>query len=65
MNVVAVLAKYNKQRGVISWTFKSDPDTNEFLAVRNDGRVIEHDTIEDLRLGFLMLRDEYEFTRLA
>ena len=63
--VVAVLAKFNKNRGVISWTFQTIEETNEFLCVRNDGRVIEHDSIEDLRAGYKKLRDEYEFVRLA
>ena len=63
--VLAVLAKYNKQRGVITWTFEHNDVTNEYFAVRNDGRVIEHPTVEDMRLGFLKLRDEYKFTRLA
>ena len=63
--VVAVLAKFNKQRGVISWTFETNDVTGEFFSVRNDGRVIQHNTIEDMRLGFLKLRDDYEFTRLA
>lgn len=62
--VLAVLAKYNKNRGVISWTFEHNDVTDEYFAVRNDGRVIQHPNVEDMRAGFKKLRDEYEFTRL-
>ena len=63
-NVVAVLAKYNKNRGVISWTFEQSP-SGACRSVRNDGRIIDHATIDEMRAGFKKLRDEYKFVRLV
>ena len=61
---LAVLAKYNKTRGVISWTFQSTPQ-GKHQAVRGDGRVYPYTSIESMREGYRKIRDEYHFTPLA
>ena len=63
-NTLAVLAKYNKTRGVISWTFQSTSN-GAHQAVRDDGRVFPYTSIESMREGYRKIRDEYHFTPLA
>ena len=60
---LAVLAKYNKTRGVISWTFQST-NTNSYQAVRDDGRIYPYTSIDSMREGYRKIRDEYNFTPL-
>ena len=64
MTTLAVLAKYNKTRGVISWTFQSTK-ANSYQAVRDDGRVYNYETIDAMRLGYAKIRDQYGFIQLA
>ena len=60
---LAVLAKYNKNRGVISWTFQSTK-SNSYQAVRDDGRIYPYTSIDSMREGYRKIRDEYHFTPL-
>ena len=63
MQVLAVLAKYNTRRGVISWAFGQE--NGEYKAVRNDGREFHYMSREDMRSGYAKIRDEYKFVRIA
>ncbi len=62
-NTLAVLVKYNKNRGVISWTFQST-NTNSYQAVRNDGRTFPYTSLSSMREGYRKIRDEYHFVPL-
>ena len=61
---LAVLAKYNKNRGVISWIFGVTAN-GSYQSIRNDGRVYRVNSIEELRQGYAKLRDEYGFIALS
>lgn len=63
MTTLAVLAKYNTQRGVISWRFTKE--NNTYKAIRNDGRVFPYTSIDAMRHGYRHVRDTLGFTEIA
>ncbi len=64
MTTLAVLAKYNKNRGVISWLFQVS-NKGRHQAVRDDGRVYSYASVEEMRQGYRKIRDEYHFIPLS
>ena len=63
MQILAVLAKQSRNRGLIAWSFQADGDT--CVAVRNDGRRYPYASKEEMRTGYKKIRDEYGYQRVA
>ena len=63
MTILAVLAKNNRQRGVISWSFNQDGDN--YVAIRNDGRRFPCASLQEMRDGYKHIRDDFGFARVA
>ena len=60
MNILAVLGKYNRTRGLITWRFCEEQDGTCF-ALRNDGRRYSYASKEEMRSSYRFMRDEYKF----
>ncbi len=60
MKTHAVLAKHNKNRGLITWAFQTT-SAGLCQATRNDGRVFPYASIEAMRDGYRLIRDQYHF----
>ena len=63
MQILAVLAKQSRNRGLISWSFQEQGDN--YVAVRNDGRQYPYASKQAMRDGYRKIRDEYGFQRVA
>lgn len=61
MQVLSALAKFNAQRGVISWLFCQDGD--DYVAIRNDGRRYPYPSREAMREGYKKLL-KWSFVRI-
>ena len=60
MNVLAVLAKYNRTRGVITWRYCEGADGTCF-SLRNDGRKYSFESKDAMRQGYARMRDAMGF----
>ena len=57
----AILHKINRTRGLITWHFVQHSYTGQCYAIRNDGRIYNYDSIDDMREGYRFMRDDYGF----
>lgn len=60
MQLLATLAKYNRQRGVITWRYCEGAD-GSFFSIRNDGRKYPYTSKDEMRTGYSHMKNVMGF----
>ncbi len=58
--ILATLAKYNRQRGVITWRYCEGAD-GSYFSIRNDGRKYPYPSKEEMRTGYAYMKNTMGF----